>query len=78
MTTPVPTSHDREKVHAARAALEFLEDGMVLGIGTGSTVNVLIELLGSERWPAVAGRGFEFRCLLCAPAGPRHGGARAQ
>jgi ribose 5-phosphate isomerase A len=32
---------------AARASLDFIEPGCVLGIGTGSTVNCLIELLPS-------------------------------
>ena len=38
------------KQHAARASLAMLRDDMILGIGTGSTVNVFIELLGVEGW----------------------------
>lgn len=38
-----------KKRNAAQASLEFIEPGMVLGIGTGSTVNALIELLPSVR-----------------------------
>ncbi len=34
-----------QKKSAAKAALEYIEDGMILGVGTGSTVNCLIELL---------------------------------
>jgi ribose 5-phosphate isomerase A len=34
------------KRRVAAAALEFLEDGMILGVGTGSTVNALLEQLG--------------------------------
>jgi len=34
-----------KKRNAAKASLEFIEPGTVLGIGTGSTVNELIELL---------------------------------
>lgn len=34
---------------AARAALDFVEPGTVLGVGTGSTVNCLIDLLPSIR-----------------------------
>jgi ribose 5-phosphate isomerase A len=34
-----------KKRRAAQAALEFVEDGMVLGVGTGSTVAQLIEAL---------------------------------
>ena len=38
-----------KKRNAARASLEFIEPGTVLGIGTGSTVNCLIELLPEAR-----------------------------
>jgi len=34
-----------KKQRVAAATLEYLQDGMVLGVGTGSTVNVLIEQL---------------------------------
>jgi ribose 5-phosphate isomerase A len=34
------------KRRVAAAALEFLEDGMILGVGTGSTVNALLDQLG--------------------------------
>jgi len=34
-----------QKQAAAKAALNYVEDGMILGVGTGSTVNCLIELL---------------------------------
>lgn len=33
------------KQQVAKEALRFIEDGMILGVGTGSTVNCLIELL---------------------------------
>jgi ribose 5-phosphate isomerase A len=33
------------KRRVAAAALEFLEDGMILGVGTGSTVNALLDQL---------------------------------
>jgi ribose 5-phosphate isomerase A len=35
------------KRRVAAAALEFLEEGMVLGVGTGSTVNAMLDQLGS-------------------------------
>jgi ribose 5-phosphate isomerase A len=38
-----------KKERAARAALDHLRDGMILGIGTGSTVNAFIELLSGWR-----------------------------
>jgi ribose 5-phosphate isomerase A len=36
------------KIRVAQAALEFLQEGMILGVGTGSTVNALIDQL--EPW----------------------------
>jgi ribose 5-phosphate isomerase A len=41
-------SAQEKKQRAAHGALRFLRDGMVLGIGTGSTVNCFIEAL--ESW----------------------------
>jgi ribose 5-phosphate isomerase A len=38
-----------KKRRAAQASLEFIEPGMTVGIGTGSTVNELIELLLTVR-----------------------------
>jgi ribose 5-phosphate isomerase A len=38
-----------KKRRAAKAAMEFIEPGTVLGVGTGSTVNFLIEMLPSIR-----------------------------
>ena len=38
-----------KKRNVAKAALEFIESGTVLGVGTGSTVNFLIEMLPSIR-----------------------------
>lgn len=34
-----------QKQAAAKAALEYVEEGMILGVGTGSTVNCFIDLL---------------------------------
>lgn len=36
------------KENAAMAALEFVEDGMVLGLGSGSTAEIFIERLGEK------------------------------
>ena len=41
-------SQARLKIEVARAALEFVEPGMVLGVGTGSTVNAFIDELASS------------------------------
>jgi len=38
-----------KKQNVARASLEFIEPGISLGVGTGSTVNYLIELLPTVR-----------------------------
>jgi ribose 5-phosphate isomerase A len=42
--TAADSAHQR-KERAARAALEHVREDMILGVGTGSTVNVLIDLL---------------------------------
>lgn len=34
------------KMKAAKAALQYIEDDMIVGVGTGSTVNFL-----SKNWP---------------------------
>ena len=40
---------DARKKAAARAALEFVQDGMMVGVGTGSTVNHFIDALAEQR-----------------------------
>jgi ribose 5-phosphate isomerase A len=40
--------HDHAKELAARKALEYVEDGMVVGLGTGSTAKHFIELIGAR------------------------------
>jgi ribose 5-phosphate isomerase A len=40
---------DGNKRRAAQAALSYIEDGAVLGVGTGSTVNLFIEALAGSR-----------------------------
>ena len=42
-------SHDEEKRRAGRAALRYVEDGMVVGVGTGSTVAHFIDALAGRR-----------------------------
>ena len=53
-------SADREKQLAAEAAAELVEDGMLVGLGTGSTVAFLL--------PALAARGLDLRCVATSPA----------
>lgn len=42
-------SNDQLKKRAAEAALDFIEENMVIGVGTGSTVNYFIDALGRVR-----------------------------
>ena len=51
---------DAEKRIAAEAAAALVEDGMRVGLGTGSTVAHLL--------PALARRGLELRCVATSPA----------
>src|ERR1700752_2410650 len=61
----VPSGADaeREKRAAAEAAAELVEDGMVVGLGTGSTVAHLL--------PALAARELDLRCVATSPATER-------
>jgi ribose 5-phosphate isomerase A len=54
----VPGSDD-EKRQAAEAAAELVEDGMLVGLGTGSTVAHLL--------PALAARKLRIRCVATSP-----------
>ncbi|MGA2024630.1 MAG: ribose-5-phosphate isomerase RpiA [Steroidobacteraceae bacterium] len=46
---PAPDStQDTKKQQAARAALELVQADTILGVGTGSTVNIFIELLALQ------------------------------
>jgi ribose 5-phosphate isomerase A len=42
-------SQDEKKRRSAETALRYVEDGMVVGVGTGSTVNQFIPLLARRR-----------------------------
>lgn len=39
---------DRQKINAARRGIEYVEDGMVVGLGSGSTATFAIQLLGER------------------------------
>src|SRR5438105_15161402 len=41
-------ANDQEKKAAARASLRFVEDGDVVGLGTGSTAAYFIQFLGER------------------------------
>jgi ribose 5-phosphate isomerase A len=50
MTSSIPAyTQDQLKSLVALRALDFLVDGTVLGVGTGSTVNKFIALLGAQK-----------------------------
>nr|MCU0731467.1 ribose-5-phosphate isomerase A [Hyphomonas sp.] len=41
-------AYETEKQNAAAAAMEYVEDGMTIGLGTGSTAKFFVELLADE------------------------------
>ena len=57
---------DQKKQAAARASLDYIESGIVLGVGTGSTVNHLIDMLPGvkERIEAVVSSSRASSALL--------------
>jgi ribose 5-phosphate isomerase A len=50
---------EREKQLVGEAAAELVEDGMTVGLGTGTTVAYLL--------PALARRGLDLRCVATSP-----------
>ena len=54
----MPQEPDPAKLAAARAAVALVEDGMKLGLGTGSTASIMVELLGAR----VQAEGLKLRC----------------
>src|SRR5690349_7982774 len=42
-------SRDEDKRRAGQAALQFVEDGTIVGVGTGSTVAFFIEALAGRK-----------------------------
>ncbi|HEY2439086.1 MAG TPA: ribose 5-phosphate isomerase A [Solirubrobacteraceae bacterium] len=60
MATRTQGAIEREKRLAAEAAAQCVESGMVIGLGTGSTVAYLL--------PALADRGVDLRCVATSPA----------
>ena len=53
-------SAEQEKRAVAEAAAALIEDGMAVGLGTGSTAAYLL--------PALAARGLSIRCVATSPA----------
>ena len=60
----VGTDADAEKRLAAEAAAQLVEDGMTVGLGTGSTVAYLL--------PALAERKLSLRCVATSDATAEH------
>lgn len=60
---PGESPTDTEKRVAAEAAADLVEDGMAVGLGTGSTVAFLL--------PALASRGLRIDCVATSPATER-------
>jgi ribose 5-phosphate isomerase A len=56
----VSSDTEREKRLAAEAAAALVEDGMTVGLGTGSTAGYFLS--------ALAARGLELRCVATSPA----------
>lgn len=50
-------AHETEKRNAAAAAMDFVEDGMTLGLGTGSTAKFFVEFLAEEIADGLVVRG---------------------
>jgi len=48
MSSPSPAERTRQKRAAAARAVEFVEPGMVLGLGTGSTAELALEALAAR------------------------------
>ncbi len=63
MTSTAAGEIEDEKRIAAEAAAQVVEDGMTVGLGTGSTVAYVL--------PALAARGLELRCVATSPATER-------
>jgi len=56
----VGTDVEREKLLAAEAAAALVEDGMAVGLGTGSTVEYFLDVLAARR--------LDLRCVATSPA----------
>ena len=51
-------ANEHEKENAAMAAMEYVEDGMTIGLGTGSTAKYFVEMLAEE-----VADGLVVRCI---------------
>lgn len=56
-------TQDEAKLQVARRAVEFVEDGMAVGLGTGTTATMFIRELGTR-----VHAGLDFRCVASSDA----------
>ncbi len=61
--------HAGWKLHAAQRALQLVEPGMTVGLGSGTTATLWIKLLGEE----VRGRGLKIRAIASSEDSERLG-----
>ena len=71
-------NQDLKKQRAADAALDYVRDGTVIGVGTGSTVNFFIDGAGAAAASRIAGAVSSSEASTQRLRGPRHPGARPQ
>lgn len=57
------TTRDQEKAAAARKSLEYIHDGMVVGLGSGTTATFVIQLIGEQ-----VGKGLKIRGIPTSSA----------
>ena len=70
MATPHNAGDQAElKLHAAQRALEFVEPGMTVGLGSGSTATIWIKLLGEK----VRDHGLKIRAIASSDDSERLG-----
>ena len=70
MATPHTAGDQAElKLHAAQRALEFVEPGMTVGLGSGSTATIWIKLLGEK----VRDHGLKIRAIASSDDSERLG-----
>jgi ribose 5-phosphate isomerase A len=62
-------TQDEAKRLVAKRAVEFVEDGMAVGLGTGSTSRMFIEELGAK----VKASGLKIRCVASSDASQKLG-----
>jgi ribose 5-phosphate isomerase A len=65
----IPEDHTGMKLHAAQRALELVEPGMTLGLGSGSTATIWIKLLGER----VRTQGLKIRAIASSDDSERLG-----